>query len=71
VLDGILELFLEQGRSIAEIAARGYDEELVRWVLRRVDLNEWKRHQAAPGLKVTSKAFGMGRRIPIVQRFRE
>jgi NAD+ synthase (glutamine-hydrolysing) len=71
VLDGILELFLEQGRSIAEIVARDYDEELVRWILRRVDLNEWKRHQAAPGLKVTSKAFGMGRRIPIVQRFRE
>ncbi|HSJ02638.1 MAG: NAD(+) synthase, partial [Verrucomicrobium sp.] len=71
VLDGILEQFLERGRSIVEIAALGYDEELVRWILRRVDLNEWKRHQAAPGLKVTSKAFGMGRRIPIVQRFRE
>lgn len=71
VLDGILELFVEQGNSVAEIVAKGYDEELVRWVLRRVDLNEWKRHQAAPGLKVTSKAFGMGRRIPIVQRFRE
>jgi NAD+ synthetase len=71
VLDGILELFVEQGQSVMEITARGYDEELVRWVLKRVDLNEWKRHQAAPGLKVTSKAFGMGRRIPIVQRFRD
>jgi NAD+ synthase (glutamine-hydrolysing) len=70
VLDGILELFVEQGRSAEEITAEGYDENVVRWVLRRVDANEWKRHQAAPGLKVTSKAFGIGRRIPIAQRFR-
>ncbi len=70
VLDAILELFVEQGRSAAEIIAAGFDENVVRWVLRRVDLNEWKRHQAAPGLKVTSKAFGIGRRMPIAQRFR-
>jgi hypothetical protein len=42
---------------------------MVRWIQRRVDLNEWKRQQAAPGLRVTSKAFGMGRRMPIVQGF--
>ncbi len=71
ILDGILELFVEQGRSVGEIVAAGYEEEMVRWVLRRVELNEWKRHQAAPGLKVTTKAFGVGRRMPIVQRFRE
>lgn len=71
ILDGILELFVEQGRSVAEIVAAGYEESVVRWVLRRVELNEWKRHQAAPGLKVTSKAFGVGRRIPIVQKYRE
>jgi NAD+ synthase (glutamine-hydrolysing) len=71
ILDGILELFVEQGKSVGEIVAAGYDEEVVRWVLRRVELNEWKRHQAAPGLKVTSKAFGVGRRMPIVQKFRE
>jgi len=71
VLDGILELLVEQGKSVAEIVAAGFEETVVRWVLRRVELNEWKRHQAAPGLKVTSKAFGMGRRIPIVQKFRE
>ncbi|MCE9520457.1 MAG: NAD+ synthase, partial [Verrucomicrobia bacterium] len=71
VLDGILELFVEQGKSADEITATGFDENIVRWVLRRVDANEWKRHQAAPGLKVTSKAFGIGRRIPIAQRFRE
>ena len=66
-----LELLVEQGKSVAEITAAGYDETLVRWILRRVELNEWKRHQAAPGLKVTSKAFGVGRRIPIVQKFKE
>lgn len=70
-LDAILEGFLERGLSTEEIAATGHDENLVRWVLRRVDANEWKRHQAAPGLKVTTKAFGIGRRIPIVQRFRQ
>ncbi len=70
VLDAILYMFLERGMNAKEIAAAGHDEELVRWVLRRVDANEWKRHQAAPGLKVTSKAFGIGRRIPIAQRFK-
>jgi NAD+ synthetase len=71
VLDGILEMFVEGGKSVSEIVAAGYDEQVVRWVLRRVDANEWKREQAAPGLKVTSLAFGIGRRIPIAQRFRE
>ena len=71
VLDGILELLVEQGMSVAETVARGFDEAVVRWVLRHVELNEWKRHQAAPGLKVTTKAFGIGRRMPIAQRFRE
>ena len=70
VLDSILELYVEQQLSGAEIIENhGHDENLVRWVQRRVDLNEWKRHQAAPGLRVTSKAFGIGRRMPIVQRF--
>ena len=69
MLDGILELYIEHHMSADEIIDRGYDESIVRWVQRRVDLNEWKRHQAAPGLRVTSKAFGIGRRMPIVQRF--
>lgn len=70
VLDAILELYVEQQLSGTEIIEdHGHDENLVRWVQRRVDLNEWKRYQAAPGLRVTSKAFGMGRRMPIVQRF--
>ncbi|MEN9535538.1 MAG: hypothetical protein RIR37_811 [Verrucomicrobiota bacterium] len=69
VLDAILELYVEHHLSTDEIISRGFDETTVRWIQRRVDLNEWKRHQAAPGLRVTSKAFGMGRRMPIVQRF--
>ena len=69
MLDGILELYVEHHLATDEIISRGFDENTVRWVQRRVDLNEWKRHQAAPGLRVTSKAFGIGRRMPIVQRF--
>ncbi|MEK7948895.1 NAD+ synthase [Luteolibacter soli] len=69
ILDGILELYVERHLSADEIVAHGYEENLVRWVQRRVDLNEWKRQQAAPGIRVTSKAFGMGRRMPIVQGF--
>lgn len=68
-LDRILELYVEHHLSPDEIISRGFEESIVRWIQRRVDLNEWKRHQAAPGLRVTSKAFGIGRRMPIVQRF--
>ncbi|MDX1680996.1 MAG: NAD+ synthase [Akkermansiaceae bacterium] len=69
VLDQILELYIEHHMSADEIIERGHDENTVRWIQRRVDLNEWKRHQAAPGLRVTSKAFGIGRRMPIAQQF--
>lgn len=71
VLDAILALYVEEMATAAEIAARGFDEKTVRWVARKVDLNEWKRQQAAPGLKVTARAFGLGRRVPIAQRFVE
>src|SRR6266513_362468 len=69
VLDAILRLYVEENLSASEIAAQGFDEATVRWVQRRVDLNEYKRAQAAPGLKVTSRAFGVGRRMPIAQRY--
>lgn len=69
VLDQILELYVEQHLGAEEIVEKGFDETMVRWIQRRVDLNEWKRQQAAPGIRVTSKAFGMGRRMPIAQRF--
>src|SRR5690606_32429312 len=69
LLDKILHLYIEDNQTARDIIALGYDEATVRWVARRVDLNEYKREQAAPGLKVTSVAFGMGRRMPIAQRF--
>jgi NAD+ synthase (glutamine-hydrolysing) len=69
VLDAILELLVEQNLSVTEVVARGFVEETVRWIAKKIDINEWKRHQAAPGLRVTTKAFGVGRRIPIVQKF--
>jgi len=69
VLDAILRSYVEDNLSPAEIIAHGFDEKTVRWVQRRVDLNEYKRAQAAPGLKVTSRAFGVGRRMPIAQRY--
>jgi NAD+ synthase (glutamine-hydrolysing) len=68
-LDEILRLYVEENLSARDILARGFDEKTVRWVQRRVDLNEYKREQAAPGLKVTSRAFGIGRRMPIAQRY--
>ena len=69
ILDEILQLYVEENLSARDIIARGFDEKTVRWVQRRVDLNEYKREQAAPGLKVTSRAFGMGRKMPIAQRY--
>lgn len=69
VLDPILHLYVDEGRSAKEIIGQGFDPKVVRWVIRAVDRNEYKRRQAAPGLKVTSKAFGMGRRMPIAARY--
>ena len=69
VLDSILRLYVEEGLSRAEIVERGYDRTIVDDIARKVDLNEYKRKQAAPGLKTTPLAFGVGRRIPIVQRY--
>ncbi len=69
VLDQILQLYVEENLSARDIIERGFDDKTVRWVQRRVDLNEYKRQQAAPGLKVTSRAFGMGRKIPIAQKY--
>lgn len=70
-LDAILDQYVVQGRSMAEIIENGYPEATVKQVIRLIDVNEYKRRQAAPGLKVTTKAFGVGRRFPIAQRYRE
>lgn len=69
VLDAILNYYIEENLSAADIIARGYDPETVRWVLKTVNKNEYKRKQAAPGLKVSSRAFGAGRRMPIAARY--
>ena len=71
ILDPILELLIEEHCGIDEIVARGYDRKTVRWVVRNVAKNEYKRAQAVPGIKVTSKAFGVGRRMPLAQRYPE
>ena len=69
VLDEVLKKYIEDGMTRADIIKEGFDPELVREIARKVDLNEYKRKQAPPGLKITSLAFGIGRRIPIVQKF--
>jgi NAD+ synthase (glutamine-hydrolysing) len=70
VLDAILERYIEQKKELGTIVSEtGLDEDLVRDVLRQVDQNEYKRRQAPPGLRVTEKAFGVGRRIPIVKEW--
>jgi len=69
ILDAILEGYVEKGLSTAELIEAGHEKNVVKDVIRKVDLNEYKRKQAAPGLKLTPLAFGVGRRIPIVQRY--
>jgi NAD+ synthase (glutamine-hydrolysing) len=69
ILDAILKEYIEELKGIKELAQMGFDKAIVEKVVSRVDRNEYKRHQAAPGLKVTSKAFGYGRRYPLAQRY--
>jgi NAD+ synthase (glutamine-hydrolysing) len=71
VLDPILRAYVEQDRSIDEIIAMGFDAALVQRVMRLVDLSEYKRRQAPPGVKITTRAFGRDRRLPITNRYRE
>ncbi len=68
-LDAILKGYVEEGLSRADLVARGFEQAVVNDIVRKVDLNEYKRKQAAPGLKITPLAFGVGRRIPIVQKY--
>ena len=70
VLDPILKAYVEEDRSFSEMVDMGFDEQLVRRVIRMVDTNEYKRRQAAPGVKITPRAFGRDRRMPITNRFR-
>jgi len=72
VLDAIIKRYIEEHKSAAEIVDEtGYEMKLVRDVIRKIDLNEYKRKQAPPCLRVTTKAFGIGRRVPIAQKYVE
>ncbi len=71
VLDSMLHQYVENGLSAKEIIKLGYDPETVNWVTRAVKRNEYKRKQVPPGLKVTTKAFGTGRRMPIAARYED
>jgi NAD+ synthase (glutamine-hydrolysing) len=69
-LDPILEAYVEADRSLEEIVALGHDEALVRRVMSMVDRNEYKRRQAPPGVKITPRAFGRDRRLPVANHYR-
>jgi len=69
-LDAILQAYVVEHLSKPQIIARGFNAAVVNDVINKVTFSEYKRRQAAPGLKVSPRAFGMGRRIPIAQRFR-
>jgi NAD+ synthase (glutamine-hydrolysing) len=70
VLDPILEAYVEEDHSLEEIVAQGFEEEMVRRVMAMVDRNEYKRRQSPPGVKITTRAFGRDRRLPIANRYR-
>ena len=70
ILDPILTSYVEQDKEVAEIIAQGFDAEAVKRTARLVDMSEYKRRQAPPGVKITSRAFGRDRRLPITNRFR-
>ncbi len=69
ILDPILKAYIEEEKSTDEIVALGFDRSVVADIIRRVDRNEYKRHQAPPGIRVTSRAFGSGRRMPITNKY--
>ena len=71
ILDGIIKAYVEEDMSYRDIVGMGYDAQVVRQVMTAVDRNEYKRRQAPPGVKITPKAFGKDRRLPIVNRYRQ
>jgi NAD+ synthase (glutamine-hydrolysing) len=70
VLDPILKAYVEDDRSLADLVEMGFDPKIVQRIVRLVDANEYKRRQAAPGVKITPRAFGRDRRMPITNRFK-
>ena len=71
MLDAILYRYVEEEKGAAAIIAEGFDPETVMRVIKLIDRSEYKRRQMAPGLKVTSRAFGVGRRMPIAQNYQQ
>ena len=71
IVSPLVSSLIENERSPSELIENGADPDLVKNISKRITLNEYKRRQAAPGLRVSSKAFGMGRRVPIVNKFDE
>ena len=71
ILDGVLQAYVEEDKSYQEIVSLGYDPATVRQVMSAVDRNEYKRRQSPPGVKITAKAFGKDRRLPIVNAYRQ
>jgi NAD+ synthase (glutamine-hydrolysing) len=70
MLDPILQAYVEEDKSIVDLLAAGFDEETIKGVIAMVDRNEYKRRQAPPGVKITPRAFGRDRRLPIANRYR-
>ena len=71
VLDPVLKAYVEDDQGYEEIVKQGYDVDVVKRVIRLVDVNEYKRRQAPPGVKITARAFGRDRRMPIINRYRQ
>ena len=71
ILDPILEAYVEEDRSLWEIVSMGFEKELVLKVIQNVDRNEYKRRQSPPGIKITTRAFGRDRRLPITNQCRD
>jgi len=70
ILDGILKAYIEEEKSKDEIISMGYEKEIVDGIVKKIDNAEFKRRQAAPGIKITEKAFGSGRQMPIINRYK-
>ena len=69
LLDALLEAYIERQLNLDEIVALGYDREVAQRIIRLVNQNEYKRYQSPPILRISSKAFGTGRRLPLVARY--
>jgi len=70
VLDPILQAYVEEDKDMEEIKKMGFKEDLIRAVIQMVDRNEYKRRQSPPGIKITQRALGKDRRLPVTNKYR-